>query len=208
MTRVAVLGAGTLGQLLAHYTQVIDGLDVVGFLDDTCAGEVRAGLPVLDGVARANAAYQAGHFDALIMGIGYHHLAARQAIYAALSATIPFASLVHPAAWIDPSATVGPGAVVYPGCVVDRGAHVGPNTLLNVGCVVAHDTSLGPHTFLGPGVHLAGFVTVGARCFLGVGTTVIDNITVDDDVQTGGGTVVIQDLAAGLWVGNPARRVR
>lgn len=206
-TRVAILGAGDLGQALAHYARVIDDLEIVGFLDDTCIGEQRAGLQVIAGVQQAEEAYERGAFEALLMGIGYHHLDARRRLFERLQ-SIGFVSLVHPSAYVDPGATIEAGAIIYPGCIVDQGALISRNALLNVGCVVAHDTTVGPHTFLGPGVELAGFIRIGERCFIGVGTTVIDNVTIADGVQTGGGTVVIGDLEPGLWVGNPARKVR
>ncbi len=206
-TRVAILGAGDLGQALARYLEVIDDLELVGFLDDYCIGESRGGFEVIDGIQHAQEVHDRGQFDALVMGIGYNHLDTRKALFERFS-DVGFASVVHPSAYIDPHAIIEPGAIIYPGCIIDQRARVCQNSLLNIGCVVAHDTTIGPHTFLGPGVELSGFISIGERCFIGVGTTVIDNVTIADKVQTGGGTVVISDLDPGLWVGNPARKVR
>lgn len=212
MSRVAILGAGELGAALAHYSLAIGTLEVVGFFDDTFHSkgetvEPSSGLPILGPIDEARNRHELGDFDGLLMGIGYKHLSARQRVYENLK-DLGFCSLVHPAALIDPSAIIEPGAVIYSGCVVDARARIGANSLLNVGCIVAHDTVVESHSFLGPGVTLAGCTRIGQRCFIGVGTTVVDNLTIADDVQTGGGTVVIKDLDAGLWVGNPARKIR
>ena len=206
--KIAIVGAGDLGQALAHYVEVIDAYEVSGFLDDTCLGEERGGIEVIGTIADARRLHAQGRFTGFVMGIGYNHLAVRQKLFQELSQIAEFVSLVHPSAYVDPSASIAPGAVIYPGCIIDAGSRVCENTLLNVGCTVAHDCVIGAHTFFGPAVHLAGFIDIGERCFLGIGTTIIDNITLADDTQTGGGTVVIHDLDAGLWVGNPARKVR
>lgn len=210
MTRVAILGAGDLGIQLAHHMRAVDGLEAVGFFDDTRErGTQVSGLPVLGALADVRAKFAAGDFDALLTGIGYRHLALRQRLFDEFSPDIPFARLVHPSAHVDPSCVLGPGAVVYPGCVIDMQAHIGANALLNVGCVVAHHSHIGAGCFLSPAVKVAGFVHVHAGVWFGIGTIVIDNIRVASGVCTGAGSVVIDDLAEpGLYVGVPARLKR
>jgi sugar O-acyltransferase (sialic acid O-acetyltransferase NeuD family) len=206
MTRIALLGAGDLGQTLAHHATTA-GHDVCGFYDDTKLGQTIAGVPVLGGLADLP---DSGPWDALVMGVGYRHLRFRQTLFESLVARgVPFATIIHPSATIDRSAVIAQGAAIFPGCVLDAHTQIGPNTLLNTGCIIAHDTHVGAHSFLGPGVTLAGFIRIHQRCFLGIGTVVIDNITIGDDTQTGGGTVVISDPPSGvLLVGSPARVVR
>lgn len=208
--RVAIIGAGSLGQQVAQHLHQTAGWAVAGFFDDFAApATVTTHGPVLGRVEAIEAAYAAGTFDALLMGIGYNHLVVRQQLFERLIAHVPFATFVHPAAYADSSAVVEPGCFVSPGCVLDLNVHLGPNTFLYPGCVIAHDTTLVGHSFLAPAVRLAGHVTVQHRCFLGIGTTVIDSLEVGPDVQTGGGTVVIKPLARpGLYIGNPSRILR
>lgn len=210
LPRLAILGSGDLGQLLAHHAATSCGRQVVGFFDDFRARGERVGCaPILGGTEDVVPAFRAEGFDELLLAVGYKHFAARQALFERFAGAVPFARLIHPSAYVDPSATVGEGAVLLPGCVLDRNAVIEPNALLNTGCVVAHDTTVGAHSFLGPGVRLAGFITIERAVFLGIGTIVIDRVRVVSGVQTGGGTVVTKDLTApGLWVGAPARLVR
>ncbi|QKG51622.1 hypothetical protein [Hymenobacter sp. BRD67] len=206
--RVAVIGAGSLGQQVAQHLQQTAGWAVAGFFDDFAApATITVHGPVLGRIEAIEAAFASGTFDALLMGIGYNHLAVRQQLFERLVAHVPFASFVHPAAYVDHSAVVEPGCFVSPGCVLDLNVHLGPNTFLYPGCVVAHDTTLVGHSFLAPAVRLAGHVTVQHRCFLGIGTIVIDNLRLEEDIRTGGGATVVHHLTTpGTYIGTPAKK--
>ncbi|MBH8557632.1 acetyltransferase [Hymenobacter negativus] len=207
--RVAIIGAGSLGQQIAQHLQQTAGWAVAGFFDDFAApATVTPHGPVLGRVDAIEAAYAGDAFDAMLMGIGYHHLAVRQQLFERLVARVPFATFVHPASYLDSSAVVEPGCFVSPGCILDLNVHLGPNTFLYPGCVLAHDTTVVGHSFLAPSVRLAGHVTVQPRCFLGIGTTVIDSLELGEDVRTGGGATVVHNLTGpGTYVGTPAKKI-
>lgn len=206
--RVAIIGAGALGQQMAQHLRQSVNWAVVGFFDDLAApGTATVNGPVLGRVEAIQEMFKTGAFDALLMGIGYNHLAVRQQLFEVLAPQVPFACFIHPAAYVDASATVAPGCFVSPGCILDLNVSLGPSTFLYPGCVLAHDTVLVGHSFLAPAVCLAGHVTVGPRCFLGIGTTVIDGVQLGPDVRTGAGaTVVVNLIEPGLYVGAPAKK--
>lgn len=208
MHRIAIVGAGALGQQLAQHLRQC-GREVAGFFDDVVPVGATPGGPVLGRVAAAEVAYAAGQFEEVLMGIGYRHMPVRAQLFKRLQAAgLPFGQFVHPAAYVDASATLAPGVCVWPGCVLDLNVVLEANVLLYPGCVLAHDARIGAHSLLAPGVRLAGHARVGERCFLGIGTTVIDSVTIGADVRTGGGTVVVRDLPApGSYVGVPARQL-
>jgi sugar O-acyltransferase (sialic acid O-acetyltransferase NeuD family) len=206
--RVAIIGAGALGQQIGQHLQQA-GWAVAGFFDDFAPpGTATANGPVLGRVGEAPIQHAAGNFDALLMGIGYKHLAMRQQLFDALATQVPFATFIHPAAYVDNSAAIAPGCFVSPGCVLDLNVRLGPNTFLYPGCVLAHDTAVVGHAFLAPAVRLAGHVVVGERCFLGIGTTVIDGLRLGSDIRTGGGATVVANLTEpGAYIGTPARKM-
>jgi len=208
--RVAILGAGALGQQIAQHLRQATGYTVAGYFDDTQPTDTLiTGEKVIGAIAEVTAAYNCGAFDALLMGIGYQHLAVRQRLFEEFSRVVPFASFAHRNAHIDPSVALAPGCFVSPGCILDLNIQLGPNTFLYPGCIIAHDTVVKGHSFFAPGVRLAGHVSVAERCFFGIGTTIIDNLTIGQGIQTGGGTVIITNLSQpGLYVGNPARFIR
>lgn len=207
MKRLAIIGAGDLGLQLAHLASISGQYTLTGFFDDTRdAGDAVAGAVVMGGVDAIASLYAQGHFDCLVVAIGYKHLRERQAIYRKFAGNIPFANLIHPSAIIDPTCTLGEGVVVYSGCILDMGARIGANALLNAGCVIGHHSEIGSGCFLSPAVSIAGFVMVEPGCVLGIGTIVIDNIRIAGGARTGAGAVVTRSIDdPGLYLGVPAR---
>ena len=208
MKKIAIIGSGDLGQLIAYHAS--NSFEIAGFFDDFKAiNESVNGIKILGGIDSVSFAFQAGVFDELVVAIGYKHFAERKRVFNTFVSTIPMANFIHPSSFIDKSCVMGVGNVILPGCVLDRNVELKNNVLLNTGCVIAHDSVVGSHSFLSPAVNIAGFVSIGECCNIGINSTVIDNIKIADNTQTGGGTVVIKSIEeAGLYVGNPARFVK
>ncbi len=208
--RIALLGAGVLGQTVCAHLRETPGKIPCAFFDDTRPGDTVDGVPVLGGLGDVVPRWKEGCFEKVLITVGYKHLAFRARLFVSLRQQgVPFARQIHPSCVYSRSTTIEEGAILFPGCTLDVGSHVRANTLLNTGCTLAHDSAVGPHSFLGPGVTFAGFIDVGEQCFLGVGTVLIDNIRLGAHTQTGGGTVVIDSYqGGGLLVGVPAREVR
>lgn len=207
--RLAIIGAGHLGQQIAHYAITDGHYDEVVFFDDVTKEKYICGHKVLGSSLEVEKAFENAEFDKLLIGIGYKHLEVRKGMFEQFKEKIPFGRILHSSSWIDSSATIMPGVVIYPNCCVDAHAKIDNNTVLNVSCTIAHDTVIGKHCFLSPRVAIAGFVAVGDSCVLGINSTIIDNITIIENTQLGGATVVIKNIeTSGLYVGNPAKFIR
>ena len=208
MKRLAIVGAGDLGQLIARHAPSC-GFSVVGFFDDTrTPGDLTACGPILGPLAALDAVTPGERFDGLAMGIGYRHMAFRAATFDRLAARFAFPPIVHPSCILATQTAIGDGAFLLPGCVLDIGVRIGRNVVLNTACVIAHDSTVEDHSFLGPGVTLAGFVVVRPCAFLGIRTVVINGVEIATGVQTGGGALVAKDLLEpGVYVGVPARKL-
>lgn len=210
MRRLALFGSGDMANHILYYAYQLDYV-IAGFFNDLePVGKVLNGIPVLGGRNDVLKAYEDGKFDEMIIAIGYKHFSLRKGLFEEFDAKgIPFGRIIP--GDISPAAgdRIGRGTVLLPGCVLDKNVRIGNNVFLNIGCAIAHDTTIGDHSFLSPRVAIAGFVRIGECCNIGINTTIIDNITIGNDVQTGGGTVVIKDLPEkGVYVGNPATRIR
>ena len=214
MNRLAIIGGGDLGVVIANLVSELSEFELVGFFDDFAALDDKievqcARFPILGRSGDVSDSFVKGHFDQLIIGIGYNHFQVRQAFYDRWNGLIPFANVFHPSVIIDKSCRMGEGIVLLAGCILDKNVMIGNNVLLNIGVAVSHDGIIGDHSFLGPRCALAGYVHIGKRCFLGVGSVIIDNVKITDDVQIGGGALVIDEIPnAGLYVGVPVRRIK
>ncbi len=207
MKRLAVIGAGDLGQHIAHYATVDDQFELAGFFDDYHAPGERVELgSVLGRIQHSEQSYAKAQFDEILIGVGYKHFEFRKHIYEQLIGQIPFAKLIHSSAYVDPTCRVGNGVVILPGCTLDRNVVVEDNVFLNVGCVVAHDTTIRAHSFLGPHVGISGASQVGECCFVGVGATIMDHVNVCRDTLVGAGAVVTRNITQpGIYIGCPAK---
>ena len=210
MKKLAIIGSGDLGQLIAYHAVTDKQFEVVGFFDDYAVENTTINkVKVLGTIADIETLYKQNVFDVIICGIGYKHLEFREKLFHDLQHKIEFANLIHSSCYIDASCNLGKGIFMLPSSVLDFNVTIADNVVINVASAIAHDSKIGSHTFISPRVAIAGFVIVGKRCNIGINSTIIDNITIADNVQTGGGTVVNKDLKnKGLYVGNPARFIR
>ncbi len=207
--KLGIIGAGHLGQQIAHFAITDEHYDGVVFFDDFTSEKRIKGHRILGTTNIIENSYSKGDFNELVIGIGYKHLNKREELYNLYSNKIPFGKIVHSSCWVDPTAKILPGTIIYPKGCIDAHTVIDENTIINVSSSIAHDSYIGKHCFLSPNVAIAGFVKVGNKSIVGINSTIIDNIELLEEIQLGGGTVVIKSLTKkGLYVGNPARFVR
>lgn len=210
MKRVAIIGAGLLGQQIAHHILSDQGYDVIGFFDDFIIGKSNNEYgPMLGRVKDVKSLYAKHAFDQIIIGIGYKYFTYRWQCYEQLHTFIPFLTFIHSTCFVDKSAHIGDGSFLMPGTNIDDHVFIGDNVFAQISCSISHHSIIKENCFLGPNVTVAGCVTVERDCFLGVGSVLIDSITIASGIQTGGGAVVVNNLQdAGLYIGIPARKIK
>lgn len=206
--KLLIIGAGDLGQLMAHHINHSKDFELVGFLDDTKdAGEVICSKPVLGSLSSVDKLYAHNSFDEVLIAIGYKHLDFKEKLFNELKGkNIPIAKFIHHSVIFDDSVKIGEGSFILPGVVLDKDVELGKGVLLNTGVVIAHDSYVGDFCFFGPAVSLAGFIKVAAKSFLGINTTIIDNIEISSPIQTGASATVVKNISeSGLYLGTPAK---
>ncbi|WP_415902799.1 NeuD/PglB/VioB family sugar acetyltransferase [Neptuniibacter sp. QD29_5] len=118
-------------------------------------------------------------------------------------------NLVSSKAFLADDVTLGQGSVIMPGAVIRTAAQIYPNTIINTSVIVEHDCVIGESSNLSPGTVVCGSCNIGNQVFVGAGAVLIDGISVCDGAVIGAGAVVIENICLpGLYVGNPARRVK
>lgn len=124
----------------------------------------------------------------------------------ASTSSLNFITVIHPAAWVDPSAEIGAGAIVCAGAVIQPNARVGAHVIVNTSATIDHDCEVGDVAHIGPGAHLTGNVRVGAHSLLGAGSTIVPGVNIGRNTVVGAGATVVCDLPDHVVaVGCPAR---
>ncbi|MFT6746270.1 MAG: sugar O-acyltransferase (sialic acid O-acetyltransferase NeuD family) [Glaciecola sp.] len=207
MKKIAIIGSGDLGQLIAHHAVQDGDFEVVGFFDDvTNKSTTKEGVQIYGKSDLVLSHFEKGLFDYIIIGVGYLHFTERANLFNNLKGKVPFANVIHSSAIIDSSVSLGEGIFILPGCCLDKGVVINDNVLLNTGVTIAHDSKVEAHTFIAPRASVAGKTTIGSCCFIGINSTIIDNVVVQNNIQIAAGAVVVNNLdETGTYLGCPAK---
>ncbi|MCD5987011.1 acetyltransferase [Pseudomonas sp. CDFA 553] len=203
-----LLGAGGHAKVLLSVARSLNW-SVIGVCDPQLfsSGVTRwRGLDVLGG-DEALQRFDRDNFQVL-NGIGQVvGSAARRKVYERLAADgYRFATVVHPAAWVDSSVELRDGVQVMAGAIIQADSVVGKNSIINTHSAVDHDCVVGAHSHIAPGATLCGGVSVGERCFVASGATVIQGIVIGNDAVIGAGSVLVRDVAShGIVLGSKPR---
>lgn len=207
MERIAILGAGDLGESLRQYALDRGDVAIAGFLDDARPrGSSFLGSEILGTAADAPVLYKSRAFDRVAYAIGYRNITIRKQRFEQLRASgIPIYSVIHPSAYIHSTAILGAGVHVFPTVAIDMAVTIGENVVLNTGCIIAHHSTVGSHCYFGPGVRVAGITNIGECCFVGIGASIIEKIKIGEETIVAAGAVVTGDVnPRSLMAGVPA----
>jgi sugar O-acyltransferase (sialic acid O-acetyltransferase NeuD family) len=205
--RLVIYGAGLGAKQLLEITRQLDGVVVLGLIDDNAdlSGAEIAGLPVLGGQAALAALVQSGQIDGVALSF---HSDVRRKIHRRLrdELGVRLAPLVDPRAIVGHGVQVGEGALIEAGAIVGPGTIVGDGAIVDVGAVVAHDCSLGAFSHLSPGCRLSGVVSLAENVLVGVGASINSTVSVGRNVIIAPGAAVMNDVPDAVVVsGVPAK---
>ena len=210
MKRIAILGAGGHGQVVADILLAASAqgtsAEVLGFLDDNpcLAGVSILGLPVLGPIADLPET----RCDSAIVAIGDNRVRRRMCEFVR-QLGLELVQAIHPRATVAADARLGPGVVVCAGAVIGTGSVVGDGALLNTCCSIDHHNVIAAYAHICPGSHLAGNVTVGMGAMIGMGSAVLPGRIVGEWAVVAAGSVVTKDVPAGsVAAGTPCRVIK
>lgn len=201
--KLAVIGAGGHGKVVAELAAALGTYGEIVFLDDHAQGRVN-GFPVIGTTLLLENSLSPEQFD-IAVAVGNNRIRRQIAEKAAaLGFNLPV--LIHPDAYVSPSATVGQGSVVMAKAVVQAGSVLKDGVIVNTAATVDHDCLLDAFVHISPGAHLSGNTHIGEESWIGTGACSRQQIRIGSRATIGAGTVIVCDIPDGMTVaGNPAK---
>ncbi|MCA9234352.1 MAG: acetyltransferase [Planctomycetales bacterium] len=196
-----ILGAGGHARV-AIQTARLMGLHVAGLFDDNCSLEDQfvIGAPVMGPLGRL------GEVMPLpcLIAIGDNERRAELA----RRFPGPWATLVHPRAFVDDTAELGQGTIVMPGAVVNANARIGEHAIINSNATVEHDCRVGNAAHVSCNACLTGGVSVGDQSLIGAGAVILPGVTVGREARVAAGAVLTRAAPDNATMcGVPARQM-
>ena len=170
MKRIVIIGAGGHAKVIAETIDLIDSLQVIGFIDD----QVEKGtiltdnIPVIGSVKDIVAI--SGHCDAFVIGIGNNEV--RKQLINQYAARIEFETIIHPQAYVSKTAVIQSGTVVLAGAIVNANSKVGSCCIVNSNVVVDHDCVVGDFVHLAIGTLVGSNSVISSLLKTGIGQAI------------------------------------
>lgn len=209
-SKIVLVGAGEQGEIAYEYFTHDSPHEVVGFAVEPQFRDRDElfELPVFD-LDEIDKRFPPDRFRAFVSVSSTHLNRVRARLYRRvkeLGYTCESYVSSHAFVWRD--VKVGENSFIFENNVLQYGVSVGDNVILWSGNHVGHQTAIADDVFISSHVVISGFCEIGRSCFLGVNSCFGDNIKVAADCVIGAGAVVVKDTEpAGVYVGNPARRL-
>ena len=207
---IVIFGAGGFArevlQVVLDINEKAATWPVIGFVVDSGhSTQPVHDLPVVGGIE-----WLAQHPEThAVIAVGSS--AARHRISKAIEANSPnpFATLIHPRAWVGRHVEVGAGTVICAGALITTDISIGKHVHVNIGSTVGHDALLSDFVTLNPGVSISGNVTLAEGVEVGTGSVLIPHAHVGSWSVLGAGAVVTKPLDANVTaVGSPAKVIK
>ena len=117
--------------------------------------------------------------------------------------------IISKSANVSQYSEIGRGTLIGKNVVINPGTQIGKNCIINTGSIIEHDCIIEDNVHIGPGAILSGGTYVGKNSFIAAGAIIIQNINISQDTLIGAGAVVVKDInEPGVYVGNPAKRIK
>lgn len=118
------------------------------------------------------------------------------------------ATIISPLATVSRFAEIGMGTIAMHHVQINAEAKVGHNNIINSGSLIEHECWVGDHVHISTHSILNGAVKIEDECFIGSNAVIANNLVVVSRSVVGAGCVVTKSIThAGIYVGNPAKRI-
>lgn len=118
------------------------------------------------------------------------------------------ATVVSSLSSVSRHSEIGEGTIIMQHVIINAETSIGNNCIINNKALIEHDCTIGDHTHISTSAIINGGSTIGKRVFVGSNSVVAHDVRIADDVVIGAGAVVIKSIEdAGVYAGNPAKKI-
>jgi sugar O-acyltransferase (sialic acid O-acetyltransferase NeuD family) len=201
MKKLAIFGAGGAGREVAEWARDCGYKEITLAVDDDFFVESKVnGYRVIP-----FSKIETGEYTWLV-AVGDPLV--REVIVKKLENLVKFTTLIHPAARVQSRSLVGEGVLVGPGVVVSSDVTIGRHVFINSMSYIGHNGVINDFVTISPCAAILGNCKIESHVFLGANSSIKEGTTISSGAVIGMGTVVINNLSNGVYVGNPARKIR
>lgn len=200
---VYVVGAGghfrSLMNLLDHNSYII-----VGVFDETYEEEKPEkinGIPLIGDLTDIQ--------ESMVLVLAYGVNDKRKKLYLKYGNQVLKENLIHPTALVEKYTRLDYSNQIFADVYINSNVTIGENNIINSKVLLEHEVVIGSHTHISIGSVIGGRSVIGDNCFIGAGAVIIDKVSICDDVTIGANSAVIRNITqAGVYVGNPAKKIK
>ena len=147
--RVAIIGAGGHGKVIADAILKSNSYELVGFVDAKLAigTNVFGAFKVV--ATQENIQLIIPQIDCFIIGIGSNEI--REIVAASLPNNIEWATIIHPSASVSIQTEIGEGSVILANSVINADSKIGRFCIIDSGSIVDHESEIGDFSHLSIG---------------------------------------------------------
>lgn len=159
--RVAIIGAGGHGKVIADAILKSNSYELVGFVDAKLAigTNVFGAFKVV--ATQENIQLIIPQIDCFIIGIGSNEI--REIVAASLPNNIEWATIIHPSASISLQTEIGEGSVILANSVINADSKIGRFCIIDSGSIVDHECEIGDFSHLSIGTCVGSNSKISAK---------------------------------------------
>ena len=206
MKRLAILGAGGHGKVMADIAECSGWEEVVFFDDAFPQKTMLEGWPIVGNTQAFLSSMN--DYDGCIVAIGNNITRLDKTRYL-ISSGAPIISLIHPTSVVSKYSSIELGSVVMANAVINPFSKIGLACIVNTSATIDHDCQLQEAVHVSPGANLAGSVKVKDCTWIGIGASVNQCLSIGKHVIIGAGSVVVNDIPDNvISVGIPSKVIK
>ena len=208
MEKIYIIGASGFGREIAWLIGNLSDWETAGFIDDNVnlINSDINGIPVkgdIDYLLSLKSEINA------VIAIGNPKI--RKKIYDKLKnkKNIIFPNIIDKNIQVDDSNKIGIGNILCAGTILTTNITLGDFNHINLSCTIGHDVIFNDFITIYPSVNISGSVKIESFSEIGTGSQIIQGKLIGSNVTIGAGSVVVKNLlAAGTYVGSPAKLIK